>query len=263
MNYSVEGDAAGKRPSHAAVRDRLESHPGYIEHLKIQAFITTLKSVFEPNYTMLIHVLDQTATDVDTAWEMVQNVRSPHIRNSIIGVVNCSLHNYVASSMTLVEHSRKLMNGRSGSIAAEFATKRLNIRKNPEVKFVQDLRNMAVHRSLPPLCHTVSFTQAVPGMQSEVEVTVKDLLSYKKWSSESVEFIRKHGERVQLRPIIRRHYSLVYTLNAWLIGKLQEANSDLLAEANEIVVEMNAAIAGIDLEAARRMTDEHSEGLTD
>jgi hypothetical protein len=31
-----------------------------------------------------------------------------------------ALHNYVASAMALVEHTRRIMRGRSGAIAGEF-----------------------------------------------------------------------------------------------------------------------------------------------
>jgi len=42
----------------------------------------------------------------------------------------------------------------------------------------------------------------------------------------------------------------------WLYEELADANADALAEVNELVVQRNAILGGMDIEEARRVTEE-------
>ena len=48
-----------------------------------------------------------------------------------------ALHNYVASAMALVEHTRRIMRARSGAIADEFERSKSDVTSNPQVPFVE------------------------------------------------------------------------------------------------------------------------------
>src|ERR1700678_3235248 len=84
---------------------RIERHPGYQEYLLCLAFERSLTAVFIPNWKELLVLLDQVATDPSLALEMVQNVRPPDVREKFQSDTTQRLHNYVAGTMTLVEHS--------------------------------------------------------------------------------------------------------------------------------------------------------------
>lgn len=91
---------------------------------------------------------------------------------------------------------------------------------------------------------------------SEVELSTADLLSGDKWPAAAKEFIENSGTRLQLRPVVGRHYELVFGLNSWLVNSLQEANRDALNEVDELVVAANAALMGVDHETARQRMDQ-------
>jgi hypothetical protein len=202
-------------------------------------------------------LLEQAAVDIDLAIELVQNVREPKKRREFQAAAAQRLHNYLASTMTLVDHSRRLMRYRSGPIADEFNKRKSAVLSNLEVPFLQDLRNYTLHRTLPALSHHLSMNNvntAAAEMTSEVELSVDTLQRWDGWTASSRSFLKTSVDAVQLRPVVRRHGELVYELNAWLLNALAEANEPALADANELVVERNAVLSGGDRETAREMS---------
>jgi hypothetical protein len=240
-----------------AAERRLFEHPGYKEYLLCKAFQETLTAVFVPNWRELLALLERGATDLGLAMELIQNVHSPDVREEFQAETVQRLHNYVAGTMTVVDHSRRIMRGRSGPMSEEFASKKEKLLANSELSFVQDLRNFTLHRSLPQLAHTLSINDVnTPEQQftSEVELSVAELLAWHGWSSSSRRFLKGQGEAVVLRPVIRLHGELVVAINTWLHDELARVNKEALAEVNRLVVERNAVLSGIDAEQAERLT---------
>jgi hypothetical protein len=237
---------------------RIQEHPAHVEYWRCQGLKQTL-NVFQVNAGELMALLEQAATDAELAMELVQNVRPPEARDAFRLAVLRELHNYVASAMTLVDHSRRMMRDRSGPIADELEARKEAFLANPEVKFVQDLRNFTLHRELPPLGHRVSMQNLnTPDatMVSEVQLSVESLSSWDGWAPTSVEFLNQQGDAVELRQVIERHRELVIEINAWLLNELVDANADSLDEVNELIVERNAVLAGVSIEEARQTTEE-------
>ena len=100
--------------------------------------------VFLPNWREILALLDRAANDGALAMELVQNVRAPTVREQFRAQTIQRLHNYVAGTATLIDHSRRLMKGRSGTIVSEFETMKTSLEQNPEVPFVKDLRNFTL-----------------------------------------------------------------------------------------------------------------------
>jgi hypothetical protein len=185
---------------------RLHEHPGYIEYLRIQAFSTTLLHVFSPNWRELMSLLNAVSTDVDLALRMAQDLGGP-----VAAEVTRRLHNYVTSAMTLVDHCRRLLADRSGRIVSEYERRKVAILGEPEIPFIQGLRNFSLHRSLPLLGYTLSVTRDSVE-RSEVQLSVPDLLEGDRWSAGTRQFIATHGERLALRPVMRKHHDLVFSI---------------------------------------------------
>ncbi|MFZ1925226.1 MAG: hypothetical protein WAU42_03685 [Solirubrobacteraceae bacterium] len=239
----------------AAAQQRIIEHPGFREKQLIDGLARTVYAVLVPNRDALLALLDQAATDANLAVELFQNVRRPAVRTRFEGAVMRGLLNYVASAMALVEHSRRITRGRSGPIAEEFERRKCETIENPEVLFIQHLRNYVLHRSLPFIGHEVHL-QPRPGVlaTSEIKLSVHELTGWDGWPAATKQFIASHGDAIPLRPIVRRHGDLVVELNLWLYEQLADANVPALEEANQLVVERNAILGGTDLEA-RRVTE--------
>jgi hypothetical protein len=251
----------GLRERRQQAERRIAEHPGYLEYISYNALGRTLNSVFVPNWRELLTLLARAATDVGLALELAQNVHRSDVRDRFEAEVIQRLHNYVASTMTLVDHTRRIMRDRSGMIAEEFVRRKSLLLANPEVPFIQDLRNFTLHRSLPLLGHTLSMTNwntPERQMTSEVELSVAELTAWDGWSSRSRAFLQTQGRAVVLRPVIQRHGEVVSAINSWLLIMLEKANESALEEVNQLIVERNAIVFGTDTATGEFLTQQRT-----
>jgi len=237
---------------------RLRAHPGYQEHVLLQAFAHSLNTVFHRNRIELLTPLQAVSTSLDLALKLIPGV-DPGVRAEFNAEVIQRLHNYVAATMTLVDHSRRLMRARTGGIAVKFSTRKTTLLTNPEVRFIQDLRNFTVHRSLPLLAHRLRLgggSSAEARGDSEMLLSVEELLAWDGWGSATCAWIEAQGGGIPLRPLIIEHGGLVYDINYWLLEVLSHENQTALAEANEIIVERNAFFNRTDRAEAATLTED-------
>jgi len=189
------------------------------------------------------------------AVELFQNVRRRDVGLRLEAQTTQGLHNYVASAMTVVDHARRVMKGRSGPIAEEYSRRVVAVAAEGEAAFVQGLRNFTLHRSSPFLGHVVNIG-GDGTVDAEFTLSVKELLLYKDWKAPAREFIGRHDAAIPLRPLIRRHGELLVELNTWVHGALVAANQSALSEVDQLQTQRNAAMTGItDLTEAARVTE--------
>jgi hypothetical protein len=240
-----------------AAEERIASHPACRALGMCDELQRSIEWVFLPNLVELLGLLERAANDEDLAIELMQNMYEPVIRERFQAAVTRGLHNYLASAMSLVDHVRAVMRGRTGTLTDEFVSRRSRLLTNPEVPFVQDLRNFTLHLALPFVGHTVTLPGADdPGGSAagEVEVGVAQLLSWDGWSAASTSYLEQQGEAIALRHVIRKHGDLFLGLNTWLHTELSRENEPGLAELNLLIVERNAILYGVDFERAEELT---------
>ena len=240
-----------------AAEEQIRNHPGQIEHAEVLALHRSLTDVFIPNWGELRQLLEQASTSVGLAFELIQNVHRPDVRERFQSLTTQRLHNYGAATMTLVDHARRLMRGRTGPVAEEYERRKADLLQHPEVPFIQDLRNYMLHRRLPNLLHQLSVTGVNTDhqrMESEVQLSTTQLLTWDDWKTPSRGFLEAHGSEIALRPVIASHGQVVATFNRWLVATLATANAPALEEANEPVVARNAILTGSDIGTAREFT---------
>lgn len=234
-----------------AAQSRIEEHPGSREHANLEALDRSIGAVFLPNLRELVGVLDSAATDGELAIELVQNVREPIVRLRFHAEVTQRLHNYLVGAQSLVDHVRRLMRGRVGPIAEEFATRKAELLRGPEIPFMVDLRNFTLHRTLPFFGHTLSVTGVntpEQEVESEVLLNVPQLFEWDGWSAPARVYLDGQHDALSLRPIVKKHGEMVLELNAWLLSELAKTNKDSLDEVNTLIVARNAVLTGGDPE---------------
>jgi hypothetical protein len=220
---------------------RIGEHPGYKEILELDALNRSLSGIFVPNFKELLSLLEEASTNPLLAGELIQNVRKPTVRDRFQLDLTRSLHNYLASSHSLVDHVRRLMRHREGPIAEEFLRRKQELLQNPEVPFMADLRNFIVHRTIPFFAHR--FGSKSGQMDSEVELETVELLEWDGWSAPAKAYLKAQGHAVAIRPVIKKHGQLILELNAWLHKELCMANAEALKEVNKLIAIRNAVLA--------------------
>jgi hypothetical protein len=236
---------------------RIAEHPAFRAQGMCDEVQRSIQWVFVPNLAELLGLLERAASDEDLAIELMQNMYEPVIRERFQAAVTRSLHNYLASAMSLVEHVRAIMGERTGALADEFAARRKSLITNPEIRFVQDLRNFTLHSALPFVGHTVSLPGSdnpAGAATAEVEVSVAQLLSWHSWTAPSKRYLENQGEAIALRPVIKKHGELVLGLNGWLLSELSRENQPALEDVNRLIVERNAILYGVDFTQAEELT---------
>jgi hypothetical protein len=242
-----------------AASRRVAEHPGWIEHVRCESLLWQLKAVFRPNLIELLRVLEAAAKDEGLALQIIQNTAPPIVREQFQRLVAQRLHNYLAGAGTVVEHARRIMRGRSGSLADEYERRKAVLLDEPEHRFVIDLRNYNLHNTVPPIGHVLSGSGGPDvSLDSKVVLNCEALLLWDEWTAQSKSYLTSLVGDVDLRDVIRRHGEQFEDLNTWLCSALGEANEPAMVEVNRLIVEANAILMGISFEEAERYTIENS-----
>ena len=141
----------------AAADRRIAEHPGFREYLELETLKRSLMAVFMPNLRELLRLLRAASTNPELAFELVQNVRQPVVRDRFHDELTQRLHNYVASAQSLVDLVRHLLHNREGQIVDDFERRKQNVLRHGEVPFMKCLRNYMLHETLPFSAHTLSM----------------------------------------------------------------------------------------------------------
>lgn len=135
------------------------------------------------------------------------------------------LHNYCASTMSLVDHTRRVARKTLDGVHLETYHEQIDIRfkSNPEHCFLQELRNYLLHHSNAPISRVIRFepthVQAV-GIQFSTE----DLLKWK-WKSIARKFIQSHDDGVEIEPVITSYGKSVVNFLDWLHHFIENSRS--------------------------------------
>lgn len=225
------------------VRAALNRHPGMIAWDNWYALRQTFEAVWAPNQTQLLHLLRLPSDNEDLAMEMMQGIRPPLGRERFNGEVARLLHNYCASSATLIDHSRRVVDRYGGSaFAAEYDERKTAVAQSCEASFIKGLRNFMLHRRLPAAGQTVTVTNAADGTSSvevEIHLSVSQLLAWPKWGAPARILMETAGRSVALLPIVIRHGDLVKGLMAWMMSQFGPLHDDDLEAANTLVTKHN------------------------
>jgi hypothetical protein len=240
-----------------ALEDRIRSHPVTRLHMELGAFYTSIVHVFRVNGSELDQLLGLPEQDVPLAIELIQNVRPSTAREGYAGHVTRSLHNYLASSFSLVDHSRRLRDRTVASVSEEFGQRVKAARADHQVmSFMQGLRNFLLHRNLPSLSAEWSVDNVNTPEQRETYrtyIAVDDLSEWGGWNAADRAFLREHTAKgLNLRPLVAEHSAILLELNTWLHDAVMRRID--LAEVNDLVTQRNAVLMGVDYETARQHT---------
>jgi hypothetical protein len=158
------------------------------------------------------------------------------------------VHNFVAASLTLVEHTRIFMREHysntpildryQAKVEAEFANK-------PLVRFVQDLRNFMLHNGLPDSEMFLNF-QSNPDLPegggvltTGIHIRADQLLAWSRWSVPARTFIESSGEFVDIRTFAEDYTDNVMSFHDWLQGELNHYHAADLDELRALQTSMN------------------------
>lgn len=164
------------------------------------------------------------------------------------------VHNFVAASLMLVEHTRIFMREQyadtpfldryQAKVNGEFAD-------NPLVRFVQDLRNFMLHKGLPDSEMFLDFqpNSALPGsgtLTTGIRIRSAHLSIWSGWSDQARAFIGGSGEFLEIRSFVEAYTDKIQLFHDWLqdeLDRFHQADLDKLRTLQGSLNQWGAAAA--------------------
>jgi hypothetical protein len=139
------------------------------------------------------------------------------------------LHNYVASVMSLVEHTRRLYN-KLYAAGNEFTDYQPRVDQefvqDPLAQFVQCLRLYCQHYKAPNLDITVSWNQGDARPTRTVSLLVEDLKTFDGWTPVARKYLDTINEKIEIVTLATAYRDKVITFYQWFQSRQEEIHKE-------------------------------------
>jgi hypothetical protein len=221
------------------LKHEMAAHPGRQAHMDWMG-LRRMATVHNKNGREILGILNSLNSDINVALEMVQNVRPPDVREAVGAELDQRLHNYVASTASLIDQTRRVMERYVGmSVAGEYEKRKAVVVGMPVVGFIRDLRNFAMHRSLPFMGHSVSWTRNNEEFTAKVQLDTASLRDWDGWKSVAQTFLDQAGETIDLRLAVEEHVTIIEEMWAWVFAQYRGLHRADVLSYNELINEYN------------------------
>lgn len=163
--------------------------------------------------------------------------------------LNRHVHNFVSSSLTLVEHTRVFMRKHyvGTELHANYEQKVIaTFSKSPVAQFVQGLRNYMLHRGLPNSSMFMNFstnpgaTDGSGTMETGVHYHTASLLDWRDWKSVARTYVEQAGEHLDIHEFAQEYLTLVNQFHEWLDTTLATHHSSDIQELSRLQMQLKA-----------------------
>lgn len=203
--------------------DKVATELQISEEFKIFSLCNNLNSsikILEKNYLLLEEHFEKHAKlSVNKGAFMVTQVDHRIELVEYMDELNRLVHNYVASSQSLVdlqrEHYRELHEQKNSFPDYQ---KRVDdeFKNNPLCRFIQDLRNYFLHKGIPP----ITSQRVLNGLTGEIKSLIllnKEMLlsTTYDWKKEAEIFINSLDRDLCLSDIFKKYHKHVFCFQSW------------------------------------------------
>ena len=152
------------------------------------------------------------------------------------------LHNFMASVMTLVSHTRVLM--RSDFIRPEHRQRyeakiKSHFGSSQLAQFMQRFRNYCLHYGVPSTLHQ---TTLMPEEKYEVLLDMEKLKTWGEWGKTATEFISQQPPRVRIMDLVIAYEQLAMNFNTWFVLDFSNEYRKELSELQALQDEWNSRL---------------------
>lgn len=130
------------------------------------------------------------------------------------------------------------------SLVARYEERKDVVVATPVVGFIRDLRNYALHRALPFIGHSLSWTREGNEFMSEVQISTDGLRQWDGWKAVAKRYLQEAGATVDLREAIREHAAEVEKMWKWIFDQYPALHRIDIVGFNELVNESNWYLSG-------------------
>lgn len=206
----------------AAINNEIKKTEGWRIYKKIEN-LQVSKYVFDRNHDELYQTINLFMTDWEKA---LQSFKASQEKGAKIFLNEISrlLLNYLSSAKTLIDHTRKLYQEEYKNLSfSKVYQNKINetFAESPLAKFIQDLRNYSLHRSIP--ISGFSYDIVSTNKDSEkVYLVKKNLLEWNGWTTKAKEFLDTSNEEIILLQLINKYTKKIKEFHEWFHNKQKE-----------------------------------------
>jgi hypothetical protein len=211
------------------LNSELLDSPEYKLHQQLESIKTPLY-IFDKNFTELKTLLEFFINNPES--EPLTFSRNRDRLDELLLDILRRLHNFVAASLTLIDHTRNLYQ-KLYSDSDKFADYQIRIRDefeiDPLAQFVKGLRKYFQHYSTPDIVIEESFPQNADGEQilkKKVLIFTKDLTTFDGWNATAKKYLNKPN--IDLLEVVDTYRIKVMNFYRWFIDRQNEIHRDEL-----------------------------------
>jgi hypothetical protein len=179
--------------------------------------------IFKKNHKELTEALDLIESDPEGI--VMDYRRNPDLLYKMLAEVARTTHNFIASALTLVEHTRnvfKKLYKETGKFKDYQSRVNSDFKDDSLSQFIQGLRQYFLHYKLPDL---LTRSEEIIG-EKEVKISVnlikEDLLAFDGWNPQAKEFIRSFESNINILSIINEYKEKVVEFHGWFTKRQEE-----------------------------------------
>lgn len=226
----------------------LHQTPGVLFRNRMHARSFSVE-LFSVNASQLLTFLQSNADPK----EMMAGFQDLYSSHDVMREAARRLHNFLAASMTLVDHTRVLIAENYIHTPIEKQFKRgieANFASNPMTRFIQDLRNYMVHCGMPPLSRAAKFTPIAggePGVMNGLvdwNLETAKLLEWKGWKSEAKKYLKSAPKEIDLVSLANAYRAAILDFHDRLDNLLNKHHEIDVAEAQVYEAELRTRFPG-------------------
>lgn len=228
----VEPPAASDDRSPLAIQDELVAMPEWKTLARIRHFNASQK-LFRANAKELRDLLlFMTKDPKGFALTSVRN--RAHLDEAMDEVIR-RMHNFVAAALSLVDHARvfyKELYEKPGSFPDYVEHVKARLAENPDVQFVNCLRQFAQHYKLPDVTTKLQAEQG-KGVTIQLLLSKANLETFSGWNATAKKYLQAANEEIDLMAVLDTYEATILEFYKWVAQRQQEIHAKDIAAVEE------------------------------
>ena len=215
--------------------------------------------VFHANWTFLDSMIGRFKSDTTFAMDVAGTSRNQPKLDRFLNDLDVALHNFIASAATLGDHTRRVAKRRVGGDAWEKYQGEVDrvFADAPRSRFVKDLRNYMLHRTLPLAAGSFSYVKDGP-VSHAIILHVPSMLDWNGWKPLARNYLDSIGEELDLHACLAAYWEDTHRFHKWFSRYVREVNREALDDAQVIADRGNAMV-----DPMQKLLDGPLEGETE
>ncbi|MCW9705781.1 hypothetical protein [Fodinibius salsisoli] len=176
--------------------------------------------LFERNYGMLSKLLSHFIENKEKHSDLFNRINKWKT-DLLFKEIAFRLHNFVASSLSLIDHSRIIYRKafKEKDHYGVYQEKvNSDLKEDGLVQFIQKLRQMCQHYRLPH----ISAEWKMKNSELSLYIKTNDLLQFDGWNKRARSFIEKSGERIDLLEVVNQYFEKIKAFHTWTKREFSE-----------------------------------------